>query len=137
MAGVTAGAGGGTAHAMPAELLQFRSPSGNIVCQFTTAIGGGDSVVCDIANYTYTPPPRPDWCTGGSWGSHIALNEGSAPAFGCGSVSVAADGLPTLYFNHSTTVGNLTCLSMPEGITCTDATTGHKFRIARESYELG
>ncbi|GAB2529678.1 DUF6636 domain-containing protein [Nocardia heshunensis] len=127
---------GATAQAAPGQLLQFRSPSGNITCQFTTAIGGGDTVVCDIADHSFTSPQRPAWCDKGRWGDTIALTEGGTPAFSCAGPALAADGLPTLYFDHSTTVGTLTCLSMPNGITCTDKGAGHTFHIAREFYGL-
>jgi len=31
----------------------------------------------------------------------------------------------------------MTCDSEPSGMTCTDSSTGHFFRISRESYQLG
>ncbi|MGW4245185.1 DUF6636 domain-containing protein, partial [Nocardia sp. NPDC004722] len=120
-----------TAHAAPGQLLQFRSPSGNITCQFTTAIGGANTIVCDIADHSFTSPQRPAWCDKGRWGNTLTLTEGGTPAFSCASAALSADALPTLYFNHSTTVGTLTCLSMPDGITCSDTATGHKFHVAR------
>lgn len=128
---------GGTAQAdAPGQVLQFRSQSGNIACEFTTAIGGKPGIFCDIADYTYTPPQRPDWCKDGNWGSSFFLAEGGAPAFGCQGQGISSAGLPILYYSHSTTSGNITCLSTAEGITCTDTSTGHYFRVARESYEL-
>jgi hypothetical protein len=34
-------------------------------------------------------------------------------------------------------VGVITCDSEPAGMTCTDSSTGHFFRVSRESYQLG
>jgi hypothetical protein len=34
-------------------------------------------------------------------------------------------------------IGAITCDSEPSGVTCTNSSTGHFFRVSRESYELG
>ena len=34
-------------------------------------------------------------------------------------------------------VGTMTCDSETSGVTCTDTSTGHFFRVSRESYQLG
>jgi hypothetical protein len=34
-------------------------------------------------------------------------------------------------------VPRITCVSAETGITCTDATTGHYFRVNRESFQMG
>ena len=34
-------------------------------------------------------------------------------------------------------VGLMTCASEPSGVTCTDTSSGHFFRVSRDSYELG
>lgn len=44
--------------------------------------------------------------------------------------------LPILAYGDSRSVASLTRTSAPAGITCTDTSTGHYFRISRESYEL-
>jgi hypothetical protein len=33
--------------------------------------------------------------------------------------------------------GNIACDSEPSGVKCTDSSTGHYFRVSRESYDLG
>jgi hypothetical protein len=44
---------------------------------------------------------------------------------------------PTLEFGHTQSAGPITCDSEPTGMTCTDTSSGHFFRVSRESDELG
>ncbi|WP_156764930.1 hypothetical protein [Mycobacterium sp. 1081908.1] len=44
---------------------------------------------------------------------------------------------PALGFGQTRSLGTITCNSEPAGVTCTDAGTGHFFRVSRESYQLG
>jgi hypothetical protein len=44
---------------------------------------------------------------------------------------------PTLDDGQTHTVGSMTCASDPAVVTCTDADTGHFFRVSRDSYQLG
>jgi hypothetical protein len=46
-------------------------------------------------------------------------------------------GLWTLGYGQSLSAGAITCDSEPTGMTCTDRSTGHFFRVSRESYQLG
>jgi len=104
-----------TAHADSPSFV-FESPSGNIVCQMTTAADGTGAVACDVEDTTYAPPRSgPDWCT----------------PFGHGRA------VDMLGYGQTRSVGAITCDSEPAGITCTDASTGHYFRVSPESYELG
>jgi hypothetical protein len=43
----------------------------------------------------------------------------------------------TLDYGQTKSVGVMTCASEPSGVTCTDTSTGHFFRVSRDSYELG
>jgi len=93
----------------------FLSPSGNIVCgmgQGPDDMGAADSEV----------------------GEHLWV----APAT-CyeGASSFTFPGLPTLAYGHSRSFGTITCDSERNGVTCTDSSTGHFFRVSRESYLLG
>jgi hypothetical protein len=44
---------------------------------------------------------------------------------------------PTLDYGQTRNLDAITCGSEPIGITCTDSSTGHYFRISRESYDAG
>lgn len=112
----------------------FQSPSGNIRCAMF-AYDGQNSVRCDIADYSWTAPPRSPSCQL-SWGSRFKLEQGGAAVFDC-----YAQELPavehTLGYGEAQTVGAITCVSQPSAMTCADSSTGHYFRISRETYEVG
>ena len=46
-------------------------------------------------------------------------------------------GLGTLAYGKTASAGTLTCDSETTGMTCTDSSTGHFFRVSWESYQLG
>lgn len=119
---------------------EFQSPSGDIVCELSAGSDGTGSVFCDIG--TYGPPPyRPD-CPQG-WGVRFGLDQGNAPVSQCQEDTIIPGsrpsnrGLATLAYGKTASAGTITCDSEPTGITCTDASTGHFFRVSQESYQLG
>ncbi len=117
------------------DYYHFQSPSGNIYCDMAAFSGTPPSVACEIVERDWTAPPRPPDCDAG-WGDRIGLIQGSAPGLGCHSDTTRDPRLPILAYGDSRTVASLTCTSAPNGMTCTDASTGHYFRMSRESYEL-
>jgi Family of unknown function (DUF6636) len=117
-----------TAHADPAG--SFQSPSGNIVC-----LMGADAVRCQVQQHTYAVPP-PGSCHLGGWGSQFALKPGDPPYLECVGGVLAVPPMPTLDYGQTRSVGAITCDSEPSGVTCTDAGTGHFFRVSRDSYQL-
>jgi hypothetical protein len=120
----------------------FESPSGNIGCHMTTGADGTGAVACDVEDTTYAPPRSPDCHQG--WGDPFSLDQGSAPNAYC-HTDVMVPGTPpghgravdVLGYGQTRSVGAITCDSEPAGITCTDASTGHYFRVSPESYEFG
>jgi Family of unknown function (DUF6636) len=113
---------------------QFQSPSGNIDCGMG-ALDDNAYASCEITDHTWVAPPRPPVCEG-VWGDRIEMYQGSPPALVCSSDTLRGNGLPTLPYGQIWSVKSITCDSEPSGMTCTDASTGHFFRIARGSYEL-
>ena len=113
-------------------LYNFQSPSGNITCVMSALQGIAPEASCGIVDHTWVAPPRPQVCMGG-WGDQIDLNQGSPPALVCHTDTTRGSGLPTLQYGQTRSVASLTCESTPAGITCTDFSTGHFFRISRES----
>ena len=64
----------------PAALAQegFRSPSGNIHCQFFAAGGGADATIrCDLRQMSNRPPPRPRDCDL-EWGQAFEISARAA-----------------------------------------------------------
>ena len=78
-----------------------------------------------------------DYSADQHWGDALSLYQGEA-AFQC-YTHLPDDPTSGQILNYGQTLanGSITCKSEQAGITCTDATTGHFFRIARESYQLG
>ncbi len=121
----------GVAHAD--SVFNFQSPSGNIACTLGGALDGG--VECDVAEYRYRVPPTPADCPL-NFGDRFALNPGQPPLMMCHGDTVRVPNARTLDYGQKLSIGTITCDSAQVGITCTDASTGHYFRAARDSYQL-
>jgi hypothetical protein len=129
-----------SSHASPFS-AQFQSPSGDISCNLvnyppTDKLGFGKNFVqCDIVNQSWVPPqpPPPDRADATST---FLLIRGQAPIVGYSPGTVGDDG-PMLDSAQAPSAGAITCSSEQSAIRCTDVSTGHFFRVSRESYELG
>ncbi len=118
--------------------FRFQTPSGNIACYLGPAERGGTDgfVACEIGDHTYSAPPPPPTCHL-AWGGRIKLAQGGQPEFACHGDTMRSADLPTLDYGETAFSGAIRCAIEPAGITCTDTSTGHFFRLSRESYELG
>jgi hypothetical protein len=129
-----------SAHATPfAE--QFQSPSGDISCTLVASPPldqhsvAKNFVQCDIANHSWVAPqPPPQGRTDVT--STFVLVRGQAPVVGYSSGAFVAAG-PMLVGAQAPYGGAITCSSEQSAVRCTDVSTGHFFRVSRESYELG
>jgi hypothetical protein len=111
----------------------FRSPSGNINCRLSTP-GGDISARCEVVEHSWQTPPPPN-CHMNS-GDRFYLTQGGEAGFGCyGQEFPPVD--ETLAYGQSRSFGSITCASEYSGVTCTDSSTGHYFRVSRDSYQLG
>ena len=135
--------GAATAHAAGSDYY-FESPSGNIVCDLTDQGRGSAHLACSIGDYTYQAPINGETqqpCS--DLPNFFNLEQGMQPLIVCDlGGQIRADnlhgaGLRTLGYGQTQSAGAITCDSEPTGMTCTDASTGHFFRVARESYQLG
>ena len=107
---------------------------------------GSPFVVCKIHDHTWTALPS-EYCqqasvpgaTGGQ-GSDLQLGQGDPPCVGPHTIQIFFSGQyapQTLDYGQARAVGALTCVGEPSGVTCTDSSTGHFFRVSQESYQLG
>ncbi|ADG74271.1 conserved hypothetical protein [Cellulomonas flavigena DSM 20109] len=106
--------------------VAFASPTGNIACEMSI-----EGVLCTIGSFTYAPP-RVTGCEGQT--GHVIGLDAEGFAFRCED-----DGVPQvtptseLPYGSTASVGDYTCASGTDGITCTDA-TGVGFRLARAQW---
>ncbi|MCV7075985.1 DUF6636 domain-containing protein [Mycobacterium szulgai] len=129
----------GIAHAD--DEIDFRSPSGDILCSMTRghdindqARYGKGAVACQVLNHTYPQPPLEDCPVAGR---EYDLDQGSRPSLGCQGGVIVDPPPPTLDYGQTRSVGTITCDVEPSGVTCTDSSTGHFLRLSRDSYQLG
>jgi hypothetical protein len=134
------------AHAQDSNHQKFASPSGNIRCVLTGEGGPTPIALCQIENKAFSVPPGSGRdqsgapCPSGTGsGNDFRLDQGQPGFIRCSFA--ALDGgvgpWPTLANGQSRSLGAITCDNEPSGVTCTDVSTGHFFRVSRESYELG
>jgi hypothetical protein len=134
-----------TAHADD-NRQKFASPSGNIQCVMDVDSDTATPVaLCQITDTTYVVPAgvaRDDTsgepCSG-SGHRDFRLDPGEPGFIRCSYAALDGGvGLwTTLEYGQSRSVGSLNCASEPSGVTCTDTSSGHFFRVSRESYEVG
>lgn len=107
------------------EDTSFTSPTGNIFCSMTVS-----EVSCEIGNIS-SPPAGPEGCTGAGTGHVVTLDaEGvhvpcldEAPGDTAGEVDV-------LDYGSTRTVGDFTCTSASDGMSCVEDSSGTGFRLA-------
>jgi hypothetical protein len=137
------------AHADPSTTYNITSPTGDVACWLDEAQIRADDVYgqaeCIATQHTWAPPPLPPNCPD----PHEPVFFLSArPQIGPGrpggmvqchenSNFVPPPGSVPLEYGRSLTVGAITCDSQPSGITCTDTSSGHFFRVSRDSYDFG
>lgn len=124
---------GSTQSAHADAVYNFQSPSGNIACMLGDGLNG--AVECDIADHTYVEPPRPSECPL-SYGDRFRLDPGQPAMMSCHSDTVRVSGMQTLDYGRTLSLGPISCTSEAAGMTCSDANSGHFFRVSRGSYEL-
>jgi hypothetical protein len=117
----------------------FQSPSGNIHCEMGYDQKLDPGAVCTIAHSTYAEQCQSAglivWPQFGLWQGGSAL---SPKDMSCVVGDNKAPKYPTLDYGQKTrSFGAINCDSEQSGVTCTDSTTGHFFRVSQESYQLG
>lgn len=114
----------------------FQLPSGNIAC----IVDGRESPAsasCVIRKHGYEPPPSlPTNCASGA-AHRFDLVEGQRPEISC-VVAPADFGMPVQDYGRPVSAGSITCIADSRiGISCTDSTSGHFFRVSRETASAG
>jgi hypothetical protein len=148
--GLLATASAAAAIAMPANAhadnhnQQFASPTGNIRCILSDNDTPAPMVMCQIGHHTYLAPPGSTMdgepCEPGTdLGRDFRLDQGKPEYITCtySALGSGTGSWPALDYGQTRSLGTITCGSEPAGVTCTDRSTGHFFRVSRDSYQLG
>jgi hypothetical protein len=127
----------GPAHADTHD--EFASPGADIGCDLYAGSDGQGLAQCAVHGHSWViaaPVPNCDWDSG-DW--EFVLSQGNQPTlpFSCAADTLHHLGLATLNYGQTRSAGAITCDSQPSGVRCTDSSSGHFFRVSRESYELG
>jgi hypothetical protein len=116
------------------DLVGFRSPSGNIHCQFFTD-DGVTFVRCDLRQTSNRPPPRPRDCDL-EWGQAFEVStRSSRGALLCHGDTVQDNRLPVLPYGERVQYRGLSCDSDRSGVTCRNA-AGHGFALSRARQQV-
>jgi hypothetical protein len=123
------------------DYQMFQSPSGNIRCHIDSQ-RTYPTAMCQLGSYTYPAPPASSVAceSGANPGRLFRLVQGQPGQFGCNYAALDSGysgPWPTLGYGQTRSAGAVSCDSEPTGVTCRDSSTGHFFRISRESYQLG
>ncbi len=129
----------GIARANP-YAMQFQSPSGDITCKLVNYPPDDQHsfaknfAQCDIVNQSWVPPQPPPPGRADAT-TTLVLWRGQLPIVGYSPGALAAS--EPVYYDQPVSGGAITCDAEQSAMKCTDASTGHFFRVSKESYELG
>jgi hypothetical protein len=120
----------------------FQSPTGNVYCILGADPDGKGSVICQGGGGFNVPKPADCHL---AWGDRFTIDQGEAPVSHChGDTIKPSSSLPgpipnvaILEYGQTRSAGTITCDSESSGMKCTDASTGHYFRMARGANEIG
>jgi hypothetical protein len=111
--------------------VQFATPSGNILCRV------GDDALCTAFKHRWRAPSRPSDCDALAYGDTTVLRRsGSRSELLCQGDDTFFGDTPVLAYQHGWRYRNTQCVSRLDGVTCTNAATGHGFFISQDRYRL-
>ena len=123
-------AGTACATAQSARPAGFKSPTGNIHCQYFEG-----ELRCDIAQIAAPVPPKPRDCDL-DWGQAFAVTADSrSGARLCHGDTAMDDSLPILPYGSVWRRSGFTCTSEQTGVTCSNP-LGHGFSLSRNVQRL-
>jgi hypothetical protein len=111
-----------------AAFVQFRTPSGNIGCAFSSTPARG-SLRCDILSGVKPRPPKPRSCQL-DWGFGYSLGPTGRARVVCAGDTAVDRGSKALRYGRTWSRGGFTCTSRVAGLRCTNR-SGHGFFLSR------
>jgi hypothetical protein len=120
----------GTAPAAGSTVVAFRTPSGNIGCVYSSGLGSGPSLRCDIRSGLKPKPRRPAGCVDLDWGDSYELGRTGRARVTChGDTAILQNGR-VLHYGATWSRGGFACSSRVSGFRCRNA-SGHGFFLSR------
>ncbi|HEV2737287.1 MAG TPA: DUF6636 domain-containing protein [Candidatus Elarobacter sp.] len=107
------------------EIVQFRTPSGNIGC-----VDVGTSLRCDIRSGIPHAPPRPKNCDL-DWGGGYDMGTTGRASVMCAGDTAIDPHSPAIPYGTTWHRGAFRCASKLEGLRCTNA-SGHGFFLSKD-----
>jgi uncharacterized protein DUF6636 len=111
---------------------QFQSPSKNIGCVIVKApkSQGGGEARCDIAEHSWTAPPKPQSCQL-DWGFGVVVGEHGKANYVCAGDTALHQG-HVLHYGDSIEYAHFKCKSNTTSMRCHSKKSGHGFSLSRE-----
>ena len=130
------GAGAASAATSKAVIREFRTPSGNIGCVFSSGLDGAEAptIRCDIRS-RLRPQPKPPANCPLDYGDSLQVTRAGRTILVCHGDTAIDPGSRVLAYGHQFSRGGLTCVSRFSGLTCTN-TAGHGFFLSRDSWRV-
>ena len=121
------------AGAAQADIVEFRSPTGNINCILYSDPSGA-TARCDLMELTQSYTKKPAGCEF-DWGRSFAVDNTGKGYLACVSDAVGGGGVAVLRYGQAVSLGGISCVSAETGMTCTNA-KGHGFSVAKAKQKL-
>jgi hypothetical protein len=118
--------------AAPAQavLVQFRTPTSNIGCVYSSEPGRtGPYLRCDILSGLKPKPRRPNGCTV-DWTFGFQMNRTGRARTVCAGDTAVNTHAKILRYGHKWTAGGFSCTSRRTGLRCRNR-SGHGFSLRR------
>ncbi|HOZ32130.1 MAG TPA: hypothetical protein PLM52_04565 [Tabrizicola sp.] len=116
-----------------ADYVEFRSPTGNILCSiYSDKVGA--TARCDLLELTPSYSKRPAGCAF-DWGHSFAVESKGKGYLACVSDVASGPGAAVLRYGQAITVGGISCVSSETGMECTNA-KGHGFSVSKGQQKL-
>jgi hypothetical protein len=124
----------GAGSASASTVIQFRTPTGNIGCAFSSGLTGAEApaVRCDIRSRLHPEPARPAKCPL-DYGDSIAINRTGRAILVCHGDTAIDPGSRILAYGSTFRRSGIACTSRPIGLRCSNL-AGHGFFLSRQRW---
>ena len=125
-----------SARTKKAVVVEFRTPSGNIGCVFSSGLDGAEapSVRCDVRSRLRPEPKRPSSCPL-DYGDSVQIGRSGHATLVCHGDTAIDPHARVLAYGHQFRRSGITCVSRSVGLTCTNE-RGHGYFLSRQSWRL-